>query len=79
MAAPVSTIDFGIPSGEEIPIEERDPAEVAGYGRERWAPEGINIYNPAFDVTPAELVTAIVTEKGVLTPPYPQAIADLFR
>ena len=79
VAAPVSTIDFGIPSGEEIPIEERDPAEVAGYGSEMWAPEGINIFNPAFDVTPAELVTAIVTEKGVLTPPYPQAIADLFR
>jgi methylthioribose-1-phosphate isomerase len=79
VAAPVSTIDFAIPSGEQIPIEERDPAEVTGYGSERWAPEGINIYNPAFDVTPAELVTAIVTEKGVLTPPYPQAIADLLR
>jgi methylthioribose-1-phosphate isomerase len=79
VAAPVSTIDFGISSGEDIPIEERDPAEVAGYGSEKWAPDGIKIYNPAFDVTPAELVTAIVTEKGVLTPPYPQAIADLFR
>jgi len=74
VAAPVSTIDFGIPSGEEIPIEERDPAEVAGFGTEMWAPEGIRIYNPAFDVTPAELVTAIVTEQGVLTPPYSQAI-----
>jgi methylthioribose-1-phosphate isomerase len=77
VAAPVSTIDFAIPSGEQIPIEERDPAEVAGYGSERWAPEGINIYNPAFDVTPAELVTAIVTEKGVLSPPYTQSIANL--
>ena len=77
VAAPVSTVDFNIFSGEDIPIEERDPAEVAGYGSERWAPEGINIYNPAFDITPAELVTAIVTEKGVLTPPYSQAIADL--
>ena len=79
VAAPVSTIDPGTPSGEEIPIEERDPVEVAGYGGVRWAPEGINIYNPAFDITPAELVTAIVTEKGLLTPPYTQAIADLFR
>jgi methylthioribose-1-phosphate isomerase len=79
VAAPVSTIDFDIPSGEKIPIEERNPAEVAGYGNENWAPEGINIYNPAFDVTPAELITAIVTEKGVLTPHYPQAIAGLFR
>jgi len=77
VAAPVSTIDFAIPSGEQIPIEERDPAEVTGYGSERWAPEGINIYNPAFDVTPAELVTAIVTEKGVLSPHYTQSIADL--
>ena len=79
VAAPVSTIDFDIPSGEGIPIEERDPVEVAGYGDERWAPEGINIYNPAFDVTPAELVTAIVTERGVLTSPYTPAIADLVR
>ena len=77
VAAPVSTIDFRIPTGEDIPIEERDPVEVMGYGSERWAPEGVNIYNPAFDVTPAELVTAIVTEKGVLAPPYPQAIAAL--
>ena len=77
VAAPVSTIDFDIPSGEEIPIEEREPAEVAGYGSERWAPDGIKIYNPAFDVTPAELVTAIVTEKGILTSPFKQAIADL--
>jgi len=79
VAAPVSTIDFGIPTGEQIPIEERDPDEVAGYGSRRWAPEGINIYNPAFDVTPSELVTAIVTEAGVLIPPYPQAIADLLQ
>jgi len=77
VAAPVSTIDFRIPTGEDIPIEERDPVEVMGYGSERWAPEGVNIYNPAFDVTPAELVTAIVTEKGVLAPPYPPAIAAL--
>jgi len=79
VAAPVSTIDSGIPTGAEIPIEERDPAEVAGYGSEIWAPEGIKIYNPAFDVTPSKLVTAIVTEKGILAPPYPQAIAALFR
>jgi len=79
VAAPVSTIDFSIGSGEDVPIEERDAEEVGGYGSERWAPEGIRIYNPAFDVTPAELVTAIVTERGVLTPPYPQAIAELSR
>lgn len=77
VAAPVSTIDFNIRSGEEIPIEERGSAEVAGYGREIWAPSGMRIYNPAFDVTPAELVTAIITEQGIMTPPYERAISDL--
>ncbi|UCF88733.1 MAG: S-methyl-5-thioribose-1-phosphate isomerase [bacterium] len=79
VAAPVSTIDFEIPSGDGIPIEERDPEEVAGYGSERWAPEGMRIYNPAFDVTPAELITAIVTERGILMPPYAPAIANIQR
>jgi methylthioribose-1-phosphate isomerase len=66
VAAPVSTIDPSTPSGEEIPIEERDPAEVSGDG---------DAFNPAFDVTPAELVTAIFTEAGVLEPPYEETIA----
>ena len=79
VAAPVSTIDFAIRSGEQIPIEERDREEVAGYGSEIWAPEEVTIQNIAFDVTPAELVTAIVTEKGVLTSPYQQSIAELSK
>jgi methylthioribose-1-phosphate isomerase len=79
VAAPVSTIDSAIRSGEEIPIEEREHGEVAGYGGVTWAPADIDIRNIAFDVTPAELVTSIVTEKGVLKPPYPQAIAGLFK
>jgi methylthioribose-1-phosphate isomerase len=66
VAAPVSTIDPRTPSGAQIPIEERDPAEVTGNGR---------AFNPAFDVTPAELVTAIFTEAGVLEPPYEESIA----
>jgi methylthioribose-1-phosphate isomerase len=66
VAAPVSTIDPNTPSGDEIPIEERDPAEVTGDGQ---------AFNPAFDVTPAELVTAIFTEVGVLEAPYKPAIA----
>jgi methylthioribose-1-phosphate isomerase len=66
VAAPVSTIDPHTPSGAEIPIEERDPAEVTGDGQ---------AFNPAFDVTPAELVTAIFTEAGVLEPPYEESIA----
>jgi methylthioribose-1-phosphate isomerase len=77
VAAPLSTIDGAAASGENIPIEERDPGEVTGYGNEKWAPPEIRVFNPAFDVTPAELVTAIVTEKGILKPPYGPAIAKL--
>jgi methylthioribose-1-phosphate isomerase len=68
VAAPLSTLDPSTPSGAEIPIEERDPAEVTGGG----APA----FNPAFDVTPAELVTAVFTEAGVLEPPYERSIAE---
>ena len=64
---------------EGFPIEERNPEEISNAFGRRTAPEGIKIYNPAFDVTPAELVTAIVTEKGVLTAPYTPAIAALSR
>jgi methylthioribose-1-phosphate isomerase len=66
VAAPLSTIDPATPDGSSIPIEERDPTEVVAEGE---------AFNPAFDVTPAELVTAIVTEAGVLEPPYPESIA----
>ena len=74
VAAPVSTIDPGTPSGDAIEIEERDPAEVVELGGVRIAPEGARAANPAFDVTPAELVTAIITEAGVLEPPYEDTI-----
>jgi methylthioribose-1-phosphate isomerase len=68
VAAPLSTIDPATPDGAAIPIEERDPSEILSGG---------DAFNPAFDVTPAELVTAIVTEAGVLTPPYPGAISSV--
>ena len=68
VAAPLSTIDHGTPTGTEIPIEERDPDEVTADGKG---------FNPAFDVTPAELVTAVFTEAGVLEPPYEESIARL--
>ncbi len=68
VAAPSSTIDFDIDSGEDIPIERRDPSEVSTIGGKTIAPKGIQIANPAFDVTPAELVTRIITEKGVFIP-----------
>jgi len=77
VAAPLSTFDARILSGDEIPIEQRGEDEVAcGFGR-RTAPEGVRVYNPAFDVTPAELVTAIITERGVVRPPYGETIPRL--
>jgi len=75
VAAPTSTIDTRISSGGEIPIEEREHDEVLAPLGQRAAPEGSQAWNPAFDVTPAELIAAIVTERGVLRPPYEQAIA----
>jgi methylthioribose-1-phosphate isomerase len=68
VAAPSSTFDLSLPSGDGIPIEQRDPREVThGFGRQT-APEGVAVYNPAFDVTPAGLIAGIVTEKGVIAP-----------
>ncbi len=78
VACPLSTIDLSTPTGADIPIEERHSDEVTvGFGK-RTAPEGIAVYNPAFDVTPAELVTAIVTEKGIVTAPYEENLRKLF-
>jgi methylthioribose-1-phosphate isomerase len=79
VAAPLSTIDPAVRTGKGIPIEERDPSEVTHLMGKRVAPHGVPGYNPAFDVTPARYVSAIVTEKGVLTPPLPAAIRKLFR
>ena len=75
VAAPVSTIDPSTTSGDAIEIEERDPAEVVELAGQQIAPTDAGAVNPAFDVTPAELVTAIITERGVLEPPYAEAIA----
>lgn len=69
VACPLSTIDINTKTGADIPIEERNPDEVRGFGGQIWAPEGVNIRNPAFDVTPANLVSAIITEKGVINNP----------
>ena len=66
VAAPLSTFDLSIQSGKDIVIEERDPEEVRRFGKSYSAPENVDVYNPAFDVTPAELITAIVTEKGII-------------
>ncbi len=66
VACPLSTIDLSLPDGNAIPIEERSADEVKGYRDCHWAPEGVAIRNPAFDITPAELVTALITEKGIV-------------
>jgi methylthioribose-1-phosphate isomerase len=79
VAAPLSTFDPKIPDGSRIPIEERPAAEVTGYRGTRWAPEGVSVRNPAFDVTPAELITAIISEKGIASPPYGKSIAALLK
>lgn len=75
VAAPVSTIDYATPSGDGIPIEQRAAEEVLVLGGRRIAPEGVDALHPAFDVTPAELVSAIVTERGVARPPYTASLA----
>lgn len=70
VAAPLSTFDFSMKTGKEIPIEERDKKEVTHPGGTQMAPEGMDVFNPAFDVTPNEFITAIITEKGIVRQPY---------
>lgn len=77
VAAPRSTFDFTLQSGAEIPIEERPADEVAAINGSRIAPEGARAYNPAFDVTPGHLVTAFITEYGIIRPPYAEEIPNL--
>jgi methylthioribose-1-phosphate isomerase len=74
VAAPLSTIDPALPDGGTIPIEERNPDEVTHCGGVRTAPEGVAVWNPAFDVTPHDLISAIITEAGVIRPPFKAAI-----
>jgi methylthioribose-1-phosphate isomerase len=78
VAAPLSTIDISAADGSAIPIEERSASEVTGYAGVRWAPEGVGVVNPAFDITPAELVSGLFTEKGVVTRPDARKIRALF-
>jgi methylthioribose-1-phosphate isomerase len=77
VAAPLSTFDPKIPNGSRIPIEERPADEVTGYRGRRWAAEGVSVRNPAFDVTPAELISGIITERGVVKKPNRERIARL--
>ena len=77
IVAPTTTIDFDMESGDGIEIEERDAREVTHINGVRIAPEGIGVYNPAFDVTPNENITGIITEKGILRPPYKESIENI--
>ncbi len=78
-ACPTSTLDLSLAAGDAIPIEQRDRREVAcGFGRQT-VPDGVRVYNPAFDVTPSELVTAIVTERGIVRAPYGPGLSELMR
>ena len=79
VAAPLSSIDARLASGEAIPIEERGASEVRGFGDREWAPPAVAVRNPAFDITPAALVTALITEKGVIKKPARGKITALFR
>ena len=79
VVAPLSSFDASIPDGAHIPIEERPEAEVTGYRETRWAPQGVQVRNPAFDITPAELITGIVCEKGVVMHPDRSRLAALPR
>ncbi len=77
VAAPFSTVDRSLSDGSAIPIEERAASEVTGFGDVRWAPQGVRVRNPAFDVTPARNVTAIITDRGVAFPPYKESLERL--
>lgn len=80
IAAPISTFDLSIKNGKQIPIEERDAKEITElHYKKRMAPVGIKVFNPAFDVTPHSLITAIVTEKGIIKPPYLENIKRVLK
>lgn len=79
VAAPLTTLDLKLKSGEEIPIEERDAKEITHIREYQLAPDGVGVHNPAFDVTPNHLITAIITDKGVARAPYEEALKQLFE
>jgi methylthioribose-1-phosphate isomerase len=79
VACPMSTIDLTTPTGAEIPIEERHEDEITQWFGKRTAPKGVKVFNPAFDVTPNEYVTAIITEKGIVRAPYRENLKKLFE
>jgi len=79
VAAPSSTVDFALPNGDAIPIEQRDPTEVTSLGGQQIAPLGVNAAHPAFDMTPHDLITAIITERGIVYPPYDENLRRVLQ
>lgn len=79
VAAPLSTIDLNLPTGQEIPIEERDSSEISTINGELICAKGVDFYNPSFDVTPASYIAGIITEKGIARPPFQDGLAQLFK
>lgn len=79
VAAPLSTIDMTIESGKAIPVEQRKESEICCFGKRLIGPKGVKAYNPAFDITPSKYVTAIITEKGLVEPPYKVGLRRLFK
>ena len=79
IAAPRSTVDMAIAGGDAIPIEERSADEVTGFGTCRTAPEGTDVWNPSFDVTPAGLISGIITDRGLVLPPYDENLRKIFE
>lgn len=79
VAAPLSTIDLNTPDGSGIPIEERNSREVTHVGSNQLAPEGAHVWNPAFDVTPSQLIAGIITEKGIFRAPYVESLRQAFQ
>jgi methylthioribose-1-phosphate isomerase len=77
VAAPISTVDLACPDGSKIPIEQRDAREVTHIAGKQMVPDGVAVENPAFDVTPAKYVTAIITEKGIARAPYSDSLRKL--
>jgi methylthioribose-1-phosphate isomerase len=79
IAAPISTVDLSLDTGDKIPIEERSPVEVTCLGGRQVAPGGVKVWNPAFDVTPAGYIAAIITERGVARPPFTESLKALVK
>jgi len=77
VAAPASTFDLACPTGADIPIEDRTPREVTHIGEHQITPQGVGVFNYAFDATPSELIAGIVTERGVIRAPYVENIAKI--